>query len=62
MKCCSGSWKKRHSTEMVQLLAPLTDNPNAPDEGGETPIHLGAWNGYTKIVKILVNLQAMLML
>ena len=35
MKCCSGSWKKRHSTEMVQLLAPLTDNPNAPDEGGD---------------------------
>ena len=24
--------------EIVKILAPLTDNPNAPDEDGETPI------------------------
>ena len=25
-------------TEIVKLLAPLTDNPNAPDDYGKTPI------------------------
>ena len=30
----------------------LTDNPNAPDNNGETPIYLAAANGYTEMVRI----------
>ena len=44
------------NTEMVKILAPLTDNPNAPDRNGDTPIHEAAENGHTEIVKILVPL------
>ena len=39
--------------EIVRLVAPLTDNPNAPNEDGSTPIHRAAYNGHTEIVKIL---------
>ena len=42
--------------EIVQILAPLTDIPNAPDNYGWTPIHLAAQYGHTKIVKILAPL------
>ena len=34
----------------------MTDNPNAPDEDGKTPIYVAAFNGNTEIVKILVPL------
>ena len=37
-------------------MAPLTDNPNKPNENGQTPIHFAAWNGHTEIVKILAPL------
>ena len=37
-------------------MAPLTDNPNKPNENGQTPIHFAAWNGHTEIVKILAHL------
>ena len=30
----------------------LTNNTNAPDKDGETPIHWAAQNGHTEIVKI----------
>ena len=43
-------------TEIVKILAPLTDDPNAPDKNGDTPIHHAANEGYTKIVKILAPL------
>ena len=39
--------------EIIKILAPLTDNPNAPDINGFTPIYMAAWNGYTEIVQIL---------
>ena len=39
-----------------KFLAPLTENPNAPNKNGWTPIHKAAMNGYTEIVKILVSL------
>ena len=42
-------------SEMVRILAHLTDNPNAPDENGRTPIYLAASNGHAEIVKILVQ-------
>ena len=38
-----------------QILAPLTDNSNAPNTG-KTPIYQAALNGHTEIVKILVPL------
>ena len=34
----------------------MTDNPNAPDEVGDTPLHRAAINGHTEIVKILAPL------
>ena len=40
-------------TEIVKILAPLTDNPNNSDEDGRTPIYQAARNGHTEIVKIL---------
>ena len=43
-------------TEIVKILAPLTDNPNAPTKYRETPIHRAALFGYTEIVKILAPL------
>ena len=39
--------------EMVKILAPLIDNPNAPDRYGETPIYFAVSEGYTEIVRIL---------
>ena len=43
-------------TEIVKILAPLTDNPNASSNNGETPIYWAACNGHTEIVKILAPL------
>ena len=40
-------------TDIVNILAPLTDNPNVPNNYGDTPIHRAAYNGHTEIVKIL---------
>ena len=37
-------------------MAPLTDNPNAPNIFGETPIYEAACNGHTEIVKFLAPL------
>ena len=34
-------------------MAPLTDNPNAPKENGETSIYEAACRGHTEIIKIL---------
>ena len=42
-----------NGTEVVKTLAPLTDNPNAPDGNGLTPIRLAALKGHTEIIKIL---------
>ena len=46
---------KRH-TEIVKILAPLIDNPNAAMYNGMTPIFLAASIGHTEIVKILAPL------
>ena len=43
-------------TEFVKLLAPLTENPNAPDFNGISPIYIAAGNGETEIVKALIHL------
>ena len=42
--------------EVIKILAPLTDNFNAPDEHGNTPIYWAAHGGHTDIVKILATL------
>ena len=44
--------------EMIKNLVPLTDNPNAPNENGVTPIYMAAHIGNTEIVKILAPLTA----
>ena len=52
--CKKWRWQlSDEDTEIVRILAPLMDNPNAPDENGDTPIHEAALNGHTEIVKIL---------
>ena len=43
----------KHFKSMVKILVPLTDNPNAANEDGETPIYWAARWGHTEIVKIL---------
>ena len=55
-KSCKSVVSSIENTEIVKILAPLTDNPNAPDENGWTPIHEAALNGHTEIVKILTPL------
>ena len=43
-------------TEIVKILAPLTNNHNAPDVNGMTPIMWARKEGHTEIVKILALL------
>ena len=42
--------------EIVKILAALTDNPNAPNQWGDTPIFWAAHNGHTEIVKTMAPL------
>ena len=58
-KICESCKKKQLSdedTEIVKILAPLTDNPNAPDEYGRTPILWAAVHGHKDIVIFLASL------
>ena len=55
-KICWKSWECNENTEIIKILAPLTDNPNAPTETGRTPMHQAALYGHTEIVKILAPL------
>ena len=43
-------------TEIVKILAPLTNSPIAPNKYGFTPISAAAQRGHTEIVKILAPL------
>ena len=43
--------------EVVRVLAPLYDNPNAPDPSGWTPIHYAARNGQAEVLRILAPLS-----
>ena len=49
---------KEGNIEIVKILAPLTDNPNAAPvwNDGQTPIYWAAVRGHTEIVKILAPL------
>ena len=52
---CEKEKSSEENTEIVKILAPLTDNPNAPDDSGYTPIHEAALRGHTEIVKIFTE-------
>ena len=54
---CKKKQLSDEDTEIVKILAPLTDNPNAPDTFGDIPIIVAAANGLTEIVKILASLS-----
>ena len=41
--------------EMIKILAPLTDNPNAPDHNGKTPIKVAKNEKIRKILKSFIN-------
>ena len=47
---------KNGHTDFVKILVPLTNNPNALDENGQTPIYWATLHGHTEIVKILAPL------
>ena len=47
---------KNGHTDFVKILVPLTNNPNASDEHGLTPIFWATFHGHTEIVKILASL------
>ena len=55
-ECCKKQNLSKEDTEFVKILAPLTDNPNTPNNIGKTPIYWAAYNGHTEIVKILAPL------
>merc|ERR1712062_292951 len=42
--------------DIIRIMAPLTDNPNAPNNNGRTPIYSAACYGFTEIVNILAPL------
>ena len=55
--CKEAKWVSTdEDTEIVKILAPLTNNSNIPDENGRTPIYHAAVHGHTEIVKILAPL------
>ena len=43
--------------EMVKIIAPLTDNPNAPNQDGDTPISCAERFGGTEIIPILAPFE-----
>ena len=41
---------------MIRLLIPYSDNPNAPNPAGWTPIQTAALNGFSNVVRLLAPL------
>ena len=56
LECCKNEDLSDEEKEIFKISVPLTDNPNAPDEDGFTPIYWAALKGHTEIVKILAPL------
>ena len=52
----SDSSDEENTLIAVKILAPLTNNPNAPEKYGITPIFYAARFGFTEIVKIIAPL------
>ena len=47
----------RHSdSEVIKVLAPLSDNPNEPNSDWETPIYAAAKNGHVEVIEVLAPL------
>ena len=40
--------------KVIEILAPLTDMPNAPDSEGYTPINEAAHNGHKNVLEALI--------
>ena len=53
LEICKKQDSSDEDAEIVKIFAPLTDNPNAPNNNGYTPIIWAACNGHTEIVTIL---------
>ena len=49
-ECCEKSGSSDEDTEIIKILAPLTENPNAANEDGRTPIYWAAVYGRTEIL------------
>ena len=52
---CRGNWPIglaacQGSLEVVRMLMPFTENPNAPNKVGDTPIKVAAQFGYLEMV------------
>ena len=56
MEKINNNFEVQHLAENLFLNLTLADNPNAPNEDGDTPIYCAAKNGQTEIVKILAPL------
>ena len=41
--------------DVIKVLTPFTDNPNAPDKSGDTPIYIAALAGHFEIVNFLAS-------
>ena len=41
--------------EIIKVLAPFTDNPNAPDSKGWTPINVAAKNNHEEVIKLITS-------
>ena len=55
-ECCQKEKPSDEDMEMVKILVPLINNPNASDGiNGRTPIHKATLNGHAEIVKILAS-------
>ena len=55
-KICKKKESCDEDTEIVKILAHLTDSPNAPNKNGHTSIHVAASIGHTEIINILAPL------
>ena len=49
ISCCMKKNSSDEVTETVKVLAHVTNNPNAPDKNGVTPIYWAALNGKQKL-------------
>ena len=52
-KICEKKELSSEDTEIIKILAPLTDNPNFSNEKGETSVYEAACRGHTEIISIL---------
>ena len=55
-KICEKRQLSIEDRNIVKIIAPLSENPNAPDDHEETPIFRAACKGHSEIVKILAPL------